>query len=626
MPLKNSDGNPNSLFARKPQTAPQPTQDFYDLDESYVVINDILNETAAARDVDNDGKVLSINVETDPSTGTEKAIISVTEVESKPIEVDENEIPKGDGDDWVKKSNVYVVEKTVGTTNEFAIGPKNATGSNQKNLVLCGNPDTTGWIDGLGFNSGPYRLRIADNVNINFTDQSKFLLHDKAAIVIEGFLANNLTMNTLSQEIRDGIAQNSRSPLILLHDAATVALEGSPLLCMRETATINMDSMSLILMRSEDSGFGNNGPGLIISDGSEVWIQGKRDKGDNLLHSPLIIIEPEQILINTTSSTGITNPEQPSMPTVNAPAPYQFFEGGYPENPIVCFTNKTSFVMQTQSTGKASALIEADGSTFIHFGSAINKELYHREQNSNIETFDFMLRASGPTTSKAWEDSGYHWREGNDTRRPISQNQNGPLVQFYDRPVVTIRGIWDASEFSYYGGGSFVQETVDYTGTGKPTKSDFVAPEGWEEPSITPTKFGDLSLQLQEAFIADGLKNYNFVDLANEPITYQFEQTNPSRSGPVYKSSFQHTITLTNAQYTVEIPDGWVENPSKVENSPLVQIIENSQVKLSGSSQIELTDNFTIKTGDNGFEFSDGTNTETLTVAEITQLKALLNP
>lgn len=534
MPLKNSDGNPNSLFARKPQAAPQPTQDFYDLDESYVVINDILNETAAARNVDNDGKVLSINVETDPSTGTEKAIISVTEVESKPIEVDENEIPKGDGDDWVKKSNVYVVEKTVGTTSEFAIGPKNATGSNQKNLVLCGNPDTTSSIDGRYYNSGPYRMRLADSANIDFTDQIKLLLHDKAAIVIEGFLADNLTMNNLSSQVRTGalgdggIAYNSRSPLILLHDAATIAMEGSPLLCMKENATINMEDMSLIVMHSASptGGFGEpygeNGPGLMMYDGSEVFIQGTKNKGDNKLHSPLVLIEPEQIFINTIASEGVsTSNPPPSVPDNIYPEPYRFFEGDYPENPIVCFTNKTSFVMQTESDGKASALIEARGSTFVHFGSAANKELYHREQNSNIETFDFMLRASGPTTSKAWGDDGYHWREGNDVRRPISQNQNGPLVQFYDRPVVTIRGIWDTS------------------GT---------------------------------------------------------------------------------------IPDGWVENPSKVENSPLVQIIENSQVKLSGSSQIELTDNFTIKTGDNGFEFSDGTNTETLTVAEITQLKALLNP
>lgn len=73
--------------------------------------------------------------------------------------------------------------------------------------------------------------------------------------------------------------------------------------------------------------------------------------------------------------------------------------------------------------------------------------------------------------------------------------------------------------------------------------------------------------------------------------------------GTVTKTSYgstQDKITITNFNYS-DKPADWKEHPDKIDGSPLIEIIEDSEIRLSGNIKI---------TGDtNGISFSNGEKT-----------------
>ena len=80
-----------------------------------------------------------------------------------------------------------------------------------------------------------------------------------------------------------------------------------------------------------------------------------------------------------------------------------------------------------------------------------------------------------------------------------------------------------------------------------------------------------------------------------------------------------------SSSVTLSKPENWSEHLEKKENSPYIEIIENSELKLSDNAKIDITDNFSISTTEEGFVFSDGTDTVSFTISELQRLKILLS-
>lgn len=458
MPLKNSDGNPNALFAKKPNLGSTP-QTYYDLQNTFEDIDNTLNEVITARDVENDGKVLTVIKETDSETGEEVAKIVAGEGQ-KPIEIDENEIPKGDGEDWVKKSEIYITEDE---NREYRVGPalvdSTTTTCPGGRFTITGNPNRviTGPYDNK--DEKTYLASIGDNALVAIDGTSRLTIHDNSKVDITGgvdspnigpevFVHGNTKVH-IQGPIKDTtklsnfrtMIESSTYPLIRMQDAPAVQMEGSAVIDMREKSIICMDDTALIRMHSSSSEIAP-GPGILMDNGSILQMQGPSSGPGP---SPWLHLNPDQFIVDTIGSHGVDDGIRTSGPYVRPVEPDYFFSENFRTNPQICIEKAS--VINISNAGRGFIKFEsASGSkNFLQLDAASGKEQYHREANCNIETFDFIFRVSGAANpNRPWYDSSYHYGQSNNCRS-VSSNPNGPLVQIYDKPVVTIRGTWDTS-------------------------------------------------------------------------------------------------------------------------------------------------------------------------------------
>lgn len=73
-------------------------------------------------------------------------------------------------------------------------------------------------------------------------------------------------------------------------------------------------------------------------------------------------------------------------------------------------------------------------------------------------------------------------------------------------------------------------------------------------------------------------------------------------------------------------PEDWDENIKKIDGQPLMEIIENAEVRITGESVFKMTD-FIIEATSEGISFSDGTedNTVSFSISELKELKKFLS-
>lgn len=203
--------------------------------------------------------------------------------------------------------------------------------------------------------------------------------------------------------------------------------------------------------------------------------------------------------------------------------------------------------------------------------------------NSHVEIHDdstFVMR--GITRTKAdgtyvpaWLDGEKGWT------RPVPTRENGPGVGYYDKSTFIMRGRWNTEA-------TFAEKT-----------SVFYC-YNLEE---FPTSVEDFTAEMQEAYNKE-LEKDKWYYVEGGTVTY------------VNTGVDRYTVTVTNATVT-DRPHNWSEHPSKQEDSPLVEVIEDSILQMYGSSHIRMNDDEII--------FGNAQGSVSFTIAELEALKTLLN-
>ena len=227
------------------------------------------------------------------------------------------------------------------------------------------------------------------------------------------------------------------------------------------------------------------------------------------------------------------------------------------------------------TNGPLKVLLE--GSPFIQYTGKAHTEMH--------EGSIFVMR---PTTyTQPWKDGNY----GTQWKRPVAPYSNSPIFGMYEKSQFCMRGIWEEEGKEYIGSFYLSDENSIYFTEKQNFSTDY---NTW--PEIIKEKFLD-SLEGMDRNIVE------IIEIIEKEETI---------SG-VKKYSY-----LAKTKYTVTYSDtNWKPHPEKIAGSPVMEIIEDAEVRVTGQGQILVNDE--------GVTFGNASGSVTFSIEELTALKNLLN-
>lgn len=264
-------------------------------------------------------------------------------------------------------------------------------------------------------------------------------------------------------------------------------------------------------------------------------------------------------------------------------------------SPLVLFRNNVVFSLEAKEgfikmdakpdKGKAIKVLFQNNSYLLQGG------------NSHLEFLDnsriIMRGNTGNTTlfPTPWLDGVIH---GEEWITPIKQLDNGPMIGLYDSPTIYMRGKW--------------------------VTDDGELPEGYGEQSYNPYFYidGDYTNH------STNIENWK----ENEPELFKKmnEYISLNRSGYRYYRGGTASFRKSGARTIVDCsgvtiyppkPNNWDSYMPKKENSPLIEITENSEIRFH--------QNFKLIGNNTGITISNGQKTIDFSFEELERLKALIN-
>ena len=209
--------------------------------------------------------------------------------------------------------------------------------------------------------------------------------------------------------------------------------------------------------------------------------------------------------------------------------------------------------------------------------------------------------------------------------RPVLQDDNGPMLGLYDNSTIMIRGRWDNTNgtvdknesFDKHG---FIDSDLSML---ENIKREVDAASGdleiMNNPSTDiPNDYSELYNSIVRIITNSMCNRYNLSEDAVLITSIKLKKVEIKEDMAKSYISILSSITLSK-------PENWSEHLEKKENSPYIEIIENSELKLGDNAKIDITDNFSISTTEEGFVFSDGADTVSFTISELQRLKLLLS-
>lgn len=240
--------------------------------------------------------------------------------------------------------------------------------------------------------------------------------------------------------------------------------------------------------------------------------------------------------------------------------------------------------------GDSRAFIGAaqNGKTYVNVSAednnSLNVEIHgssfiNTTGHSHIETHDdstFIMRGcmakkADGTYRPAWLDGVEGWK------RPVPTRENGPGVGYYDKSTFVMRGRWNTEA-------TLTEKTSVFT---------------FYDLEEFPTSVEDFTVEMQEAYNKELAKD-KWYYVEGGTVTY------------VDKGIGEYVVTVTDATVT-DRPHNWSEHPSKQEDSPLVEIIEDSILQMYGSSHLRMDDDEII--------FGNADGSVSFTIEELNNLK-----
>lgn len=237
--------------------------------------------------------------------------------------------------------------------------------------------------------------------------------------------------------------------------------------------------------------------------------------------------------------------------------------------------------------------------------------------NAHFESYDdsiFVMRGK-TALNKPWLDGDYIGHNDKNWLSPVKAS-NSPLLGMYDTSQFTMRGVWDTEK-----------DLLIYTST--ITLTDLALDEEFSTIEEMPEDVRRLIFMKMNEYSLQNKRYPTYWGFDNE---YDLRTAHDEETGDVIteitltlNSSNNYNLTVKNICYTTCPPD-WKEHLDKIEDQPVVEIIENADVRIYGNSELKLTD-YSIIANSEGFTFKDNFIGEevSFSISELKELKKLLS-
>lgn len=387
--------------------------------------------------------------------------------------------------------------------------------------------------------------------------------------------------------------------------------------------------------------FEMNGGGAFIFNGS---------KGENN-KKPMLLCEPQALFFSgqicdgiPQDSSGNRNADHSGFDRMGNQLSYGFnptydkygykISGWYlPSsymNPLLYIAGDSKIHVEGQSGSSVDVRIGPNtdevfkailsGNTFIQTTGTPHMEFHN---GSTI-----IMRGPLESGKAAWEDSSYFrkWNKSskrlmgddinvgygpygnrNPSMRPVLptiSEEKGAHIAFYDEPIVVIRGTWNDTK---------VVNNVTYDTSWLTTK--------WREIGTANVKLNSLSESRQNEIKQLIVSHYSsrYGTDGVERCEFDFDNCfiRQSAQYPYSGTAKEWRYTVVGINYKVAPPQGWNPHVDKNVNNPYIEITDSSEVKLS--------QNFSIIGNNNGVTFSNGTKSIDFSFAELEKMKRLLS-
>lgn len=374
---------------------------------------------------------------------------------------------------------------------------------------------------------------------------------------------------------------------MLMHQGAEIGIFGRGKLGMDDHSTIDMTGGSKLIMN-------NNGTTASLDD------------------SPVIMMSPNQYTIASIGANEYGNVTNSAKTPIEDPFTYFRF-------PALRFSNGSRIFMEVEDGGQAFIRIGDDSLGYVKhtnvLGYICGQTFFKFSDFSHTELTDnsvLIFRGRDKNTSTyPWRDGAqyekYHnntiWRKAYDRQWNQQATTTGPDFEVYDESVIRLRGVIDID------GSNFIKNyrVGDFTDVKGNSPTSKAATSLWEDTTEgKKISYENLDEQSKEYLCRTVIEYYKNL---NETEKTQYKQTGEYKllteitydsEGGTYNAPADFTIycKLNSGEqkcYVLlkEERSDWKPYATKREDSPMVEIIENAEIRQHGNTKFILVENNT---------------------------------
>lgn len=514
-----------------------------------------------------------------------------------------------------------------------------------------------------------YHFAISDTSRLTVHDDSKADITRGATLFMHG--AATLEIDDGENRYTGSAAGSSSSSIaaLRLHDKAVFD--------MSQGAWLKMDGASSFIMSQEgywkviDSAKGilegtsffklypdnNYSPYFALGGGAVFLINADDDSANK---ASAMVLDPDGLIYISDGGSGVNSSDSPVVdysalgrnPSTMAPAN---------KSTSIKISGETYLNIDTESGASTYIKISGDNNPTSQVSNS---------QVCLILTGNVFNQMSGNAHSEMHNDSKFimrgakttsHWNGTSYDIEPVQQGTNGPILGMYGKPTVTIGGYIDepllksrvvnvtitdpdistaptsyadlsaagkAIVFGYVSGPENTVTAITITSSTANTNGGYDVTIGTisysQHPVTTTAEYNGTRTTL--VYSETGTVPATFADLSSESIEKIKTELGFTKCvtdielisgtiGTVTTYSYRAIVTIEDLVYTCTANQASFFLP-KQEDNPRVAILNNADIKIY--------DDFSIEANQNGITFSDGANSESFTIEELTALKALL--
>ena len=506
--------------------------------------------------------------------------------------------------------------------------------------------------------SGTSRFTLHDNSKADITKGATLFMHGAATLEIDD-----------GENRYTGPAAGSSSSSIAalrLHDKAVFDMSQGAWLKMAGTSSFIVEGTSFFKLGPDN----NYSPYFGLGGGAVFLINADYGSANK---ASAMVLNPDGLIYISDGGSGADSSNRPDVdysalgrnPSTMAPANHH--------STSIKISGETYLNIDTESGASTYIKISGDNNPtsqvsnsqvcLILTGNVFNQ----MSGNAHSEMHDsskFIMR--GVKTEPYWYGAPAWVAEPVEQGTGLTPLSNGPILGMYGKSVVTIGSFKDGEKSLTKNIRSII---VDPDATEAPTSYETLSETGKQavfnlvsspENTITGATITSTTVNPDGGFnVRIGRVSYTQHPVletedfsgTRTSLTYtdQYTTETPATVADLTEQSKQQVIsalgfsrfvtnvvftggaitrngnsfTISNLTYTCTAIPATYHLP-KQEDYPYVEILDNAQLKLFNNANLTLEDDFTIQAGSNGIVFSDGANSESFTIEELTALKALL--